>query len=222
MLDYKLIVIMIFATIATVLIVKNTQNQKHISELENTVDYLAVSENEIIIVVNENFKSKQDRTRIKIEDIITENHYKPMPNNQVENLARIIVKYSERYSIPVNLILAIITAESAFNRHAVSCVGALGLMQVMPSTAVEIAHELKVHSFDPYALDDGVRFGTYYLRKMLKTFNGDMELAVRAYNAGAENISKNIYPKETIGYHKSVMSVYRWLETRGTQCATFD
>jgi soluble lytic murein transglycosylase-like protein len=200
--------------ISTILLaVLNVRKSKEVEELRETVDYLTTRDHELVIVVDENLKSKQDRTRIKIEDIIASNHY-VTPAYSLDNLARIVVKYSERYSVPVNLMLAIMTTESAFNNEAVSPVGAVGLMQVMPGTAVSIAAELGAVTFDPFALDDAVRFGTYYLRKMLKTFNGDIELSVRAYNAGPQNIAKGLYPGETVAYHKSVMGVYQQLEER--------
>jgi soluble lytic murein transglycosylase-like protein len=129
-------------------------------------------------------------------------------------MARIVVKHSERYKVPVNLVLSVMTVESHFVPTAVSNVGAQGLMQVMPSTAAEIAKELRASAYDPFELDWGIRAGTYYLRKMLKTFNGDIDLAVKAYNAGAANTSKSISPPETVDYHKSVMGLYNWLESK--------
>lgn len=210
--DNKQLIIAALSVVVVVLASKNLQLKDEVSKLKDAIDFFNAPENEVVIVVNENLKSKQDRTRLKIDDLIATNHYPRMPFGQAENLARIVVKYSERYKVPVNLVLAVMTVESAFNQYAISPMGAMGLMQVMPSTSVDIARELKVTEFDLFGMDCSIRFGTYYLRKMIKTFNGDIELAVRAYNTGAFNVARSDkYPEETIAYHKSVMSIYRWL-----------
>lgn len=88
------------------------------------------------------------------------------------------------------LVEAVIKQESAGNPKAVSPVGALGLMQIMPDTAKEIAKELGIEKYDLKDPETNVKFGTYYLTKKLKEFKGDLNLALAAYNAGSGNVRK--------------------------------
>lgn len=79
---------------------------------------------------------------------------------------------------------AMIKQESRGNKDAVSPKGARGLMQIMPDTAKDIAKELGVKDYDIHDPETNVKFGTYYMDKMLKIFSGDVELALAGYNAG--------------------------------------
>jgi len=103
------------------------------------------------------------------------------------------------------LIKAVIKVESDFNAQAVSPKGALGLMQLLPTTARRFGVR---DCFDPA---DNIRGGTKYLRYLFHLFQGDLELSLAAYNAG-ENIVKSlgrIPPyRETINYVKKVKRFY--------------
>ncbi len=86
------------------------------------------------------------------------------------------------------LVAAVIYAESRFDAGARSDLGAVGLMQVLPETAEQIAGETGGVDFETDDLTDpevNVRYGTYYLRTVLDQFDGDVVAAVAAYNAGA-------------------------------------
>ncbi|HEX7111538.1 MAG TPA: lytic transglycosylase domain-containing protein [Mizugakiibacter sp.] len=86
--------------------------------------------------------------------------------------------------VDAGLLRAIIHAESAFNRYAVSRKGAQGLMQLMPGTASEVG---VADAFDPA---QNIRGGARYLAQLLKTFHGDERLAAAAFNAGAAAVRK--------------------------------
>jgi hypothetical protein len=119
---------------------------------------------------------------------------------------RYIAQYGKRYKVDPHLIRAVIKAESGFNRLAVSSRGAQGLMQLMPETA----RELNVS--DPFNPDQNIDGGTRYLRYLLKTFNGDLTLALAAYNAGPSLVRKiQRVPRipETVEYVKRVLRYYR-------------
>ena len=86
------------------------------------------------------------------------------------------------------LVAAVIYAESRFDAQARSSQGAVGLMQVLPETAAQIARETGGVAFVPADLDDprvNIRYGCYYLRTVLDLFGGDRVAAIAAYNAGA-------------------------------------
>ncbi len=99
------------------------------------------------------------------------------------------------------LVGAVIQAESGGNPDAVSPVGAAGIMQVMPGTAKDIAREIKDPDFPSDGTDEeirtflknpenGKRYGEYYLQKQIDAFDGDVEAALIAYNAGPGNARK--------------------------------
>lgn len=84
---------------------------------------------------------------------------------------------------------AVIQQESAGNPKAVSNKGAVGLMQIMPQTAKEIAAELGVEKYDLKDPQTNKLFGTYYLSKMLDRFGNDPELALTAYHSGPNRVA---------------------------------
>lgn len=95
-----------------------------------------------------------------------------------KNLDDIIERYAVANRLEKALVRAVIKAESDYNPRAVSSKGAKGMMQLIPETA----REMKV--IDPFDPEDNIRGGTRYLRKMLDLFNGNLDLALAAYNAG--------------------------------------
>jgi soluble lytic murein transglycosylase len=114
----------------------------------------------------------------------------------------IILRASEKHDVAFPLIKAVIKAESDFNPQAISKVGAKGLMQLMDEN---LKHYHIEKPFDPY---ENIMGGTRYLKKMLKRFEGKLDLALAAYNAGPGTVEryKRIPPyKETQVYVQKVM-----------------
>ncbi len=122
-----------------------------------------------------------------------------------ESFNSIATEKAAKYNLDPELVKAVIKAESNWNPYAVSPKGARGLMQLMPSTASDLG---VYNSFDPEENIDG---GTRYLRYLLGKFNGDLSLALAAYNAGPARVEKSkSIPAitETVQYVKRVMSLY--------------
>ena len=92
---------------------------------------------------------------------------------------------ARRYGVPASLVTAVISVESEFNPRAVSRRGALGLMQLMPSTAALLGVR---DAFDPEQNVDG---GARYLRDLLDRFDNDVSLALAAYNAGPQAVIRH-------------------------------
>ena len=125
-------------------------------------------------------------------------------------LAAVIAEHAADHGIEPRLVQAVIQCESDYDPRAVSRVGAIGLMQLMPATAVELA------VLDPLDEGQNVAGGTAYLRRMLDRF-GRLDLALAAYNAGPEAVERYggipPYP-ETVGYVRKVLSLYEGREVR--------
>ncbi len=123
---------------------------------------------------------------------------------------RIILAAARHFDVDAALVSAVIKAESDYQPRTVSHKGARGLMQLMPSTAERFGVS---NSFDPEA---NIYGGVRYLKWLLKTFDGNADLAVAAYNAGEGNIWKyNGVPpfRETINYINRIARHIRRAET---------
>ena len=125
----------------------------------------------------------------------------PMPGY----LSSVISEAARTHGVDPRLVAAVARRESALNPAAVSPVGACGLMQLMPSTARFLGIS---NVFD---VRENVFGGTRYLRTLLDTFNGDLDLAVAAYNAGPGAVQRyNGVPPyaETRAYVRAVRGSY--------------
>lgn len=129
----------------------------------------------------------------------------PGPVRVPETMESIVDRASRRYDVDPALIKAVIKAESSFNQHAVSPVGAQGLMQLMPGTASDLGVR------NPLDAEENVMGGTKYLKGLLKKYNGELDKALAAYNWGPGNVDRRgieTLPKETRDYLVKVKRFY--------------
>ncbi|UQK58563.1 lytic transglycosylase domain-containing protein [Fenollaria massiliensis] len=117
----------------------------------------------------------------------------------------IIDKYSSEYNVDRSLVKAVIFKESRFKETAVSSKGAIGLMQLMPSTALWLMNKLKIEDYKIESADNNIRLGTYYLSYLMNLMDSDEEHALLAYNAGPENAKRWVNSE---GYSKEDMDNY--------------
>ncbi len=120
---------------------------------------------------------------------------------------------ADMYSLPIELIRAVMQVESGFNARAVSWAGALGLMQLMPTTAGDLG---VVDPFDPR---QNIFGGARQLRILLNTFEGDLALTLAAYHAGAGAVRRSGgFPVNLVTrrYVVMVLSLYKKFQTKPT------
>lgn len=120
-----------------------------------------------------------------------------------------IANAAEANLLPEELIRAVIEVESGAVVTAVSQCGAQGLMQLMPKTQTELGVK------DPFDPNENISAGTKYLAQLLNLYDGDLSLALAAYNAGMGNVSKygGIPPfEETQNFVKKVTAIYHRLQ----------
>lgn len=145
-------------------------------------------------------------------DNITESGSSSMNGQNTERLIHpIVIQTASRYQVDPALIKAIIMAESGYNAGAISKKGAKGLMQLMPRTAKALGVE---DAFDP---EQNITGGVRYFKQLVDQFNGDVTLALAAYNAGSRNVRhyQGIPPfKATRCYIKKVFKYYQVYKER--------
>ena len=133
------------------------------------------------------------------------------PNDTVsQTIQQAIERAAARHNVPGDLIQSVIRCESNFKPDAVSHAGAQGLMQLMPATANDLGVS------DPFDIQQNIDGGTRYLRQMLDLFDGKVETALAAYNAGPGTVTRygGIPPyRETQAYVKKVMHYAGLTET---------
>jgi soluble lytic murein transglycosylase-like protein len=131
--------------------------------------------------------------------------------NRKGDFEPIISSASRNYSVDPDLVRAVIQAESNYNPQAVSSKGAMGLMQLMPGTAREMAVA------DPFDPEENIHGGVRYLSELLRLLNNKLPLALAAYNAGpAKVLAKNEIPQieETKDYVQKVLRNYKNLKKK--------
>lgn len=157
-----------------------------------------IDENGVICYTDAPFGKKTEKVlaqKSKIENnIVFDNSY-----------SQYVQKSARKYEIEPELIHAVIRTESNGNHRAISRKGAIGLMQLMPSTA----NDMNVGN--PFSPEENIEGGTRYLKYLLEKFKGNLTLALAAYNSGPGTVEKygSVPPiTETRQYVNKVFSLY--------------
>ena len=125
-------------------------------------------------------------------------------SNSTESMDAIFEEASSRFGVSVDLIKSVAKAESNFNTKAVSKAGAIGVMQLMPATARNLGVT------DPYDARQNIMGGAKYIKQNLDRFNGNVSLALAAYNAGPDAVNRygGIPPYEETQNYVRVFNSY--------------
>ena len=143
--------------------------------------------------------------RIYKDKSSTSNNIVQETSKDLSDYHSIIKEKADTYDIDPSLIKAVIETESNWNCMAISSKGAMGLMQLMPSTASDMDVR------NPFNPEENIEGGTKYLKYLLERFKGDLTLALAAYNAGPNAVEKYGYIppyNETRQYVNKVLSLY--------------
>ena len=121
-----------------------------------------------------------------------------------ELISKAVKTASQKYNISEDLINAVIKVESNYDPYSISNKGAMGLMQLIPQTAYDMG------VLEPFDIDSNIDGGAHYLKLMLDRYNGNVEKALAAYNAGPQRVDEaggipNI--KETVDYVKKIKNI---------------
>ena len=173
-----------------------------LSSLDIALQRITAIENRIQSL--DSFAQKPDTDFQKILDSSVKNakNSNSVSRNEIDNL---ISKYADKNGLDKDFVKAVINQESGFNPNATSHCGAMGLMQLMPSTAQGLGVT------NAYDAEQNIQGGTKYLKGLMDRFGNDKSLALAAYNAGPNAVKKygGIPPyTETQNYVKKVLSKY--------------
>ena len=138
-------------------------------------------------------------------------------SEKTECYQSLVSRIATEYKVSPNLVMAIIEAESRGDAAAVSSQGALGVMQLMPSTA----HKFGV--VDPFDPEENITGGVRYLRYLMGFFGQNLKLVLSAYHVGHNKVRRNMeMPTNVVtqGYVHQVLSLYNELQKRQTPVAS--
>lgn len=170
--------------------------------------------------INANIINIDDKTNYQNTTLETENSIRNANKikstskdlNINQRIDEAVSMCAKKYGVDENLIRAIIKVESNFNPNCVSSAGAKGLMQLMPENCRNLGVK------NPLNIEQNIEGGTRHIKEYLDRYNGDVEMALMAYNGGPTRMARrgvksilDIYkmPTETQNYVPKVMKYYR-------------
>lgn len=163
----------------------------------------------------DNNKNNNENSNLETQNTVINTNKIQSTNKDQSVNARIdkaVAESSRKYGVDENLIRSIIKVESNFNPNCVSKAGAAGLMQLMPENVKHYGIS------DPFNIEQNIDAGTRHIKDYLDKYNGNVEMALMAYNGGPTRMARrgvksieDIYkmPKETQNYVPKVMKYYK-------------
>ena len=205
-----------FALVMQALADKSNESDNEASKDSNALEAMKALENTnttpgqrldyMKMVLNENLMSKiNGSSSTSTVNMDTDDESK-------QRIYKAVQEASRKYGVDSNLILGIIKQESNFNPNVVSSAGAMGIMQLMPENCKEDGVD------DPFNIEQNINGGVKQLKGYIDRYNGNVEMALMAYNAGPGTMQKrgvtsveHLYkmPKETQNYVPKVMEYYK-------------
>ena len=177
------------------------------NQISNTTPVTAVEKTDAV--------KKTDKAEVNLSDTNVSNVSEAINADKVAmetagtwsagDFEKLVNDAAAKYQVDPKLVAAVAEAESGKDQSAISPAGAVGVMQLMPSTAAALG-------VDPYDKQQNIEGGAKYLRQMLDSFGGDVQKAVAAYNAGAQAVRDydGVPPySETQNYVRRVLDMYR-------------
>ncbi len=175
--------------------------------------FLNVTSASSVFGVEEMYRYISPNDTVHVTNVPSDRRFSPLANKRTyhasipdQELEGAVAHYAEKYRLSPALVMAVIKAESDFNPIVISKAGAVGLMQLIPETAIQ--HGVR----NLYDTSDNIAGGARHLRYLLDRYHGNVRLALAAYNAGQRKVDRyrQIPPyKETRAYVKKVMGFYR-------------
>ena len=182
----------------------------NLTGLDITLQRINMIENQFQSLMSYGAKPDEDFQKILDSSISDTKNTAKTSRNEINEL---IEKYSDKNGLDSDFVKAVVNQESGFNPNATSKCGAMGLMQLMPSTAEGLG---VTNAYDP---EQNIEGGTKYLKGLMDRFDNNKSLALAAYNAGPNAVKKygGIPPyMETQNYVKSVLSNYDKMKGAGS------
>lgn len=155
---------------------------------------------------------------------IARRYQRSASHHRLEKLADTIYEESVRADVDPLLVASIIAKESSFRDFAVSPVGAVGLMQIRPTIAQDLAQRRDLEWLGPESLGSptfNVRYGILYYKELVERFEGDATKALTAYNFGPTRVSRQLRERTYVGsaYAAQVLALYKQLSASRGQDA---
>jgi soluble lytic murein transglycosylase-like protein len=123
--------------------------------------------------------------------------------DEAAQIADSIMRHSQTYDLNPKLVAALMTRESKFNPHALSSSGAVGLGQLLPSTAKGLNID------NPYDIDQNAKGTVRYIKSLVDRFNGQVSNAIAAYLEGPNAVMKNGYSDHARSYVQDILTIYQ-------------